>query len=142
MLSVIRFKWEMTFFLLRLLLIFLLLPAVARSEMSAFVCKNEISSEKRIFKLEKTSGRTVVYTLFEESFYPLCDSPAELPQKGGVVCVYGKGSNRKNYVATFFKEDKTIIIDFLIDKNDTALDSSKWKQKSVSYCNEISKLNF
>jgi len=127
---------------LRLLLIFLLLPAVVRSEISAFVCKNEISSEKRIFKLEKTSGRTVVYTLFEENFYPLCDSPAELPQKGGVVCVYGKGSSRENYVATFFKDDKKQIIDFLIGKNDTALDSSKWKQKSVSYCNEISTVNF
>ena len=92
--------------------------------------------------MEKKSETTVVYTLFKEKFYPLCDILTELPQKGGVLCVYGKGNGRENYLATFFKEDAQIIIDLLIDKNDTALDSSKWKQKSVSYCNEISKLNF
>jgi len=103
---------------------------------------NELSSEKRIFKLEKMSGHTVVYTLFNEKFYPLCNSPKELPDKGGVICVYGKDSNRQNYVATFFTEGSKKIIDFLIDKNDMVSDLTKWKQKVSSYCNEVTKLNF
>ena len=132
----------MIILLLRLLLVFLLLPVVAHSEISMFACTNGISSEKRIFKLEKRPGDTVVYTLFKENFYPLCDSPAELPDKGGVICVYGKDSNRQNYVATFFTKDSKKIIDFLIDKNDMISDRAKWKQKAVSYCNEINTPNF
>jgi len=132
----------MTFIALRLFLIFLVIPVVAHSEVSVFACKNEISSEKRIFKLEKRSGDTVVYTLYKENFYPLCDNSVELPDKEGIICLYGKGSDRQNYVATFFTEDSKKIIDFLIDKNDMVSEFTKWKQKTVSYCSGITTLNF
>ena len=127
---------------LRLFLLFLLIPAVLHSEISMFACMNEVSSEKRFFKLEKSSVNTVVYTLFQEKFYPLCDSLEEFSDTGGVICVYGKDSKRQYYVATFFPEGSKKIIDFLIDKNDIVSDRAKWKQKAVSYCNEITTLNF
>ena len=122
-------------------LFYLIIPSIVVAETSIYKCTNQKYNYFRYFKVDLNMHEMAIYSLYEDTFYPLCSSKTAVLIEDSLLCMYG-AKNNKNQVATLFPKHMNTITDFLLSSEDLASDYNTWKQKIVSSCLQVSDLKF